>query len=134
MLYNHWDIIVIVHDTIEGHHRIVGFEVEPYSMAEGPNRSTNNPATVLDNLYIKGGEEFTFSYRIITRRDPKTSWSMRLDHYTKTANNNIHMANIFYALCVMLFVIAVLSFILKRGLDRDFKALELIGIKRKEQR
>jgi len=103
-------------------------------MAEGPNRSTNNPATVLENQYIKGGEEFTFSYRIITRRDPKTSWSMRLDHYTKTSNNNIHLANIFYAMCVMLFVIAVLSFILKRGLDRDFKALELIGIKRKDQR
>jgi len=38
ILYNHWDIIVIVHDTMEGHHRIVGFEVEPYSIAEGPHR------------------------------------------------------------------------------------------------
>ncbi len=34
MLYNHLDITVKVHDTFEGHHRIVGFEVEPYSMAE----------------------------------------------------------------------------------------------------
>ena len=44
MIYNHWDIVVIVHDTLEGHHRIVGFEVEPYSIAEGPNRAANDPA------------------------------------------------------------------------------------------
>ena len=43
MLYNHWDIIVTVHDTIEGHHRIVGFEVEPYSLAESTDRYENNP-------------------------------------------------------------------------------------------
>lgn len=34
MLYNHLDITVVVHDTYEGHHRIVGFEVEPFSLAE----------------------------------------------------------------------------------------------------
>lgn len=43
MIYNHFDIIVKVHTTMEGHHRIVGFEVEPYSIAEGPNRINNNP-------------------------------------------------------------------------------------------
>jgi hypothetical protein len=66
-IYNHWDLIVVVHDTLEGHHRIVGFEVEPYSLAEGPNRESNNPSDHLENQYLKAGEEFTFSYRIITR-------------------------------------------------------------------
>jgi hypothetical protein len=43
MLYNHLDITVIVHDTMEGHHRIVGFEVEPFSLAEDNHRQANNP-------------------------------------------------------------------------------------------
>lgn len=49
IVYNHLDIIVIVHDTMEGHHRIVGFEVEPYSIAEGKNRIANDPKTVKAN-------------------------------------------------------------------------------------
>lgn len=53
MIYNHLDIIVIVHDTLDGHHRIVGFDVEPYSIAEGPNRSTNDPSVGLDNMIIR---------------------------------------------------------------------------------
>jgi hypothetical protein len=43
MLYNHLDITVIVHDTMEGHHRIVSFEVEPFSLAEDNHRQVNNP-------------------------------------------------------------------------------------------
>ena len=35
-LYNHFDITVIVHYTVENHQRIVGFEVEPYSLSEAP--------------------------------------------------------------------------------------------------
>ena len=67
MIYNHWDIVVIVHDTLEGHHRIVGFEVEPYSIAEGPNREANDPYQEPLNQYLRPNEEFTYSYRIITR-------------------------------------------------------------------
>lgn len=67
MLYNHLDITVIVHDTIEGHHRIVGFEAEPFSLAEDQHRSANNPASSSGPLYMKPGQEVTFSYRIISR-------------------------------------------------------------------
>ena len=42
-LYNHLDITVLIHDTLEGHHRIVGLEVEPFSLGEGPNRDLNDP-------------------------------------------------------------------------------------------
>lgn len=67
MIYNHLDITVIVHDTLEGHHRIVGFEVEPYSIAEGPHRSANDPGSEPNNQYLRAGESFQFSYRIISR-------------------------------------------------------------------
>jgi hypothetical protein len=42
-LYNHLEITVITHDTIEGHHRIVGFEVEPFSIAESEHRYAMDP-------------------------------------------------------------------------------------------
>ena len=48
IIYNHWDMVITVHDTIDGHHRIVGFDVEPYSIAEGENRSLNDPTAEPD--------------------------------------------------------------------------------------
>ena len=62
-IYNHLDIFVIVHNTPEGHHRIVGFEVEPYSMAEGSNSPEESPS---DN-FLRANQALTFSYRIISR-------------------------------------------------------------------
>lgn len=67
MVYNHLDITVVVHDTLEGHHRIVGFEVEPFSLAEDQHRRANDPKSSTGPQYLKAGEEFTFSYRIISR-------------------------------------------------------------------
>jgi hypothetical protein len=43
IIYNHLEINVIIQNTSEGSHRIVGFEVEPFSISEGPNRSLNDP-------------------------------------------------------------------------------------------
>ncbi len=37
-LYNHFDITVIINHTVENHQRVVGFEVEPKSIQEGPER------------------------------------------------------------------------------------------------
>lgn len=44
VIYNHLEIKVVTHTTNEGSQRIVGFEVEPFSMAEGPHRSLNDPS------------------------------------------------------------------------------------------
>ena len=38
MIYNHLDITVMKHTTPDGRQRIVGFEVEPFSIGEGPKR------------------------------------------------------------------------------------------------
>jgi hypothetical protein len=34
MIFNHLRIEVLVHETYEGHMRVVGFEVEPFSLAD----------------------------------------------------------------------------------------------------
>ena len=67
MIYNHLDITVLTHTTIEGHYRIVGFEVEPFSMGEQPERQKNDPNLSPEPQYLKAGEEFRFSYRMISR-------------------------------------------------------------------
>lgn len=134
MIYNHWDITVIVHDTLEGHHRIVGFEVEPYSIYEGVHRMANDPGSEPKNQYLKADEEFTFSYRIITRRDPKTSWSMRMDHYVKTGNNDIHMASILWSILAIACAVIILGVVLERSISRDFASLEVLRGHRRTKR
>ena len=67
MLYNHLDMTVIVHKTREGYKRIVGYEVEPYSIAEDEQRNEANPSKTKAPLYLKPGEEFSYTFRIITR-------------------------------------------------------------------
>jgi len=92
MLYNHLDMTVIVHKTSEGHNRIVGFEVEPFSMAESEDREEANPYKSKEPLILKPGQEFRFTFRIITREDKRMTWMMRMDHYIKIGDNDIHLA------------------------------------------
>jgi hypothetical protein len=134
MIYNHLDITVITHNTLEGHHRIVGFEVEPYSIAEGVHRIANDPGSEPNNQYLKEGEEFTFSYRIITRADPKLTWASRMDHYMKFGNNNIHLANIIYSTMTISILFLIIAACLYRAIGNDFKAIEMIASKRRAKR
>jgi len=38
IIYNHLNITIFAHETFEKQQRIVGFEVEPFSLAEGDDR------------------------------------------------------------------------------------------------
>jgi hypothetical protein len=135
MIYNHLDITVQVHDTLEGHHRIVGFEVEPYSMAEDQHRSSNHSKSSSGPMYLTGNnQEVTFSFNIITRPDPMTTWSMRMDHYVKFGDNNIHLAAILYALFTIAVGVLLLIYVLQRALGNDFKQLELISQDKRARR
>lgn len=78
--------------------------------------------------------DISFSYRIITRRDPATTWSNRLDHYIKTGDNNIHLANIIYAACAAVTLVVTLLLVLERSLSRDFTKLEILKTSRRQMR
>jgi hypothetical protein len=41
VIYNHLEITVFIQHTVESHQRIVGFEIIPYSIGEGPERAFN---------------------------------------------------------------------------------------------
>jgi hypothetical protein len=43
VIFNHLSITILTHSTIEGQERIVGFEVEPMSLAEDESRELFDP-------------------------------------------------------------------------------------------
>ena len=51
---------------------------------------------------------------------------MRMDHYVKTGNNNIHLANILYAILLIGALVLSLTFLLNRTIRADFKNIDLI--------
>jgi len=57
-----------------------------------------------------------------------------MDHYVKTGNNNIHLANILYAILLIGALVLSLTFLLNRTIRADFKNIDLINLKRKEKR
>jgi hypothetical protein len=67
----------------------VGFEVEPFSIAEGADRmeinDLFNPLSDLKNRKqkVKAGENITFSYSVKTVMDEGTTWLHRMDHYAQ---------------------------------------------------
>jgi galactose mutarotase-like enzyme len=65
IIFNHLNITVYTHTTLEGHERIVGFEVEPMSLGEDDKRTYNDPDES-DIQVLKPGEPFRFTYRIRT--------------------------------------------------------------------
>lgn len=59
---------------------------------------------------------------------------MRLDHYMKIGNNNIHLAAILYNLMVIGILIVVIVAVLATSLKRDLVNVELLSIRKKEKR
>ena len=56
---------------------------------------------------------------------------MRLDHYFKIGDNNVHLAQIIYSIGTILVLAAVLTFSLKKSLNKDFNSIELIDARKK---
>jgi hypothetical protein len=59
---------------------------------------------------------------------------MRLDHYMKTSNNDIHLAVILYSLATIAVLIMILVTLLGKTISRDFNQIELINKRRLDKR
>lgn len=57
-----------------------------------------------------------------------------MDHYVKTGDNNIHMANILWSCAIILAVVLLLGLVLERSLARDFASLEILRGNRRAKR
>ena len=81
MIYNHLYITVRTHwEAGSDNQRIVGFEVEPRSIANGKS-TTYDPEDKQEKQYLKANETIIFSYSVETVNDGTTLWANRMDHY-----------------------------------------------------
>lgn len=55
---------------------------------------------------------------------------MRLDHYMKTSDNNIHLAVILYSLATIVVLVMILVTLLGKTISRDLNQIELINKRR----
>jgi len=106
--------------------RVVGFEVEPYSMkqASAPNLKEGQQAGICqeDVSYpvfdLLANQEITFTYDI-QWTESNIRWASRWDTYLHMAGGQIHWFSILNSLMIMLFLSGMVAMILLRTLHRD---------------
>ena len=59
---------------------------------------------------------------------------MRLDHYKKIGNNNIHLAAIIYNIVVIGALALAISMVLTVSLKRELKSIELFNISKNQRK
>jgi len=100
--------------------RIVGFEIEPYSIAQDESGdgvqcqdSVNYPAFELDQR-----NSITYTYDVAWA-ESGIRWASRWDNYLMMTGGQIHWFSILNSLMIMLFLSGMVAMILLRTLHRD---------------
>lgn len=116
-------------------YRIVGFEVEPYTIrhkktdSNKPWGEANNLATCNDKKQVnredepqhidEAGETVVFTYDVVWQKSD-VSWAERWDVYLTTGSDQeIHLFSIINSLMIVLFLTGMIAMILMRNLYRD---------------
>lgn len=128
-LINHVDLHVKYHDTLEGA-RVVGFEVEPRSIAHKLSIPSGNPAAItaectnstalLDLSTLRPGDKIAYTYSVFFEASP-IEWATRWDAYLNATASTaqIHWFSIVNAFVVVMMLSAVVGTIMLRTLLRD---------------
>jgi len=121
-IHNHVKLDLKFHESpheYEGY-RIVGFEVEPYSMTQafkdGIVQCQDSVAYPVFDL--ASNEEITFTYDVQWSQS-ELRWASRWDNYLKMTGGTIHWFSILNSLMIMLFLSGMVAMILLRTLHRD---------------
>lgn len=133
-LHNHLHFTILFHkDAQTDLARIVGFEVEPYSVAharegKGDNAtdrlSTCDPAAkklVSDRdpkQLVAPGKEVVFTYDVVYKPSD-IRWASRWDTYLLATDDQIHWFSIINSLMIVLFLSGMVAMIMMRTLHRD---------------
>merc|ERR1712194_838314 len=108
-------------EEFEGY-RIVGFEVEPYSMVQkqenGGVQCKDSSATPLPAFELDQGSTITYTYDISWAASD-IRWASRWDNYIKMTGGQIHWFSILNSFMIMLFLSGMVAMILLRTLHRD---------------
>eukprot|EP00930_Biecheleria_cincta_P075467 TRINITY_DN6263_c0_g2_i1.p1 TRINITY_DN6263_c0_g2~~TRINITY_DN6263_c0_g2_i1.p1 ORF type:complete len:641 (+),score=107.79 TRINITY_DN6263_c0_g2_i1:119-1924(+) len=124
-LHNHLRINLKCHrsERYEGY-RIVGFEVEPFSMTQavqeqqGQQVASCQEGTAYPVFDIDMHDELMFTYDVVwTESDIR--WVSRFDNYLKMTGGQIHWFSILNSLMIMLFLSGMIAMIILRTIHRD---------------
>ena len=83
-IVNHLEFTVIIHKATDDAYRVIGFEVEPFSVQASQTEmfDINGP---LERLEVN--KPITFSHSFKTKIDPMHKWATRMDHYLKFSSH-----------------------------------------------
>eukprot|EP00884_Botryococcus_braunii_P008276 jgi/Botrbrau1/1744/Bobra.0217s0002.1 len=134
LLNNHLRFTILYHRDMETDlSRIVGFEVEPFSVKhryngkfidDQPGLTTCNPGgmkfvTEKDQPQpVKEGEEVIFTYDVVFKTSD-IRWASRWDTYLLMVDDQIHWFSIINSLMIVLFLSGMVAMIMMRTLHRD---------------
>jgi len=133
-LHNHLRFTILYHkDEITDLARIVGFEVEPFSVKHtyetpwdkvSPTLNTCNPGRATFVTHdtppqpVKEGEEVIFTYDVrFVASDIR--WASRWDTYLLMIDDQIHWFSIINSVMIVLFLTGMVAMIIVRTLHRD---------------
>jgi len=133
-LHNHLRFTILYHRDMETDlSRIVGFEVEPFSVRHEyeqpwdpvkPILNTCNPGRMvwvthgLAPQLVEENEEVVFSYDVIFKTSD-IKWASRWDTYLLMMDDQIHWFSIINSLMIVLFLTGMVAMIMMRTLHRD---------------
>jgi len=125
-LYNHVALTVRYHKLDDSEaFRVVGFEVEPASVAVDEGQANKCEGDIAVRLTEKGVPvktlPVTWTYSVSWAEDKETEWSQRWDKYFASANADIHWFSILNSVLIVVFLTGMIATILMRMLHRDLR-------------
>lgn len=75
-------------------------------------------------------QDFRFTYRITTKIDPERHWSMRLDHYIKVGDDNIHTFAIITTSVIIVILLIISGLVIASSITKDFETLFVLDERR----
>eukprot|EP00485_Elphidium_margaritaceum_P001540 CAMPEP_0202686920 /NCGR_PEP_ID=MMETSP1385-20130828/2674_1 /ASSEMBLY_ACC=CAM_ASM_000861 /TAXON_ID=933848 /ORGANISM="Elphidium margaritaceum" /LENGTH=632 /DNA_ID=CAMNT_0049341601 /DNA_START=80 /DNA_END=1978 /DNA_ORIENTATION=- len=133
MLNNHIDLVILYHDNprYEGN-RIVGFEVQPRSIAHDAS-AWNDKTPEKTSLSCSSGDvlrianpsitdklDVVWSYSVLFEPS-EIQWASRWDPYLKMQDPQIHWFSILNSFMIVIFLSGMVAMILMRALHKDLR-------------
>ena len=129
---NHLHFKILYHkDDVTGTSRIVGFEVEPYSVNHKVEGEWKQEATKLSTCKtdkriiqtkqmqrVNDDEEIIFSYDVVYEPSDIT-WASRWDTYLVAVDEQVHWFSVINSLMIVVFLTGMMAMIMLRTLHRD---------------
>jgi len=111
---NELEFTVKIHKPADGKYRVIGFEVEPFSVS-----------TTEGMQLLVADTPITFSYSFKTVIDPQHKWATRMDHYMKFNSHyeTVYHEQLLVIAITLLLLTTVVSQIIWWILRKDYEHL-----------